>query len=977
MGIFSIKRTNKSKEKTKESSVIEGKSKNIFHFPSIFKHSNKKKNNKENNVVKNQSKKEQGYYFISYSKSMEISRASTHINNQNNLVNNSYYDTKTIELIKTTMNPISSISYEDQINNRKRKIKEINSSDPEIKRIHSNQSLKEDYERNNLEEKSSITTSIDRPLEEKIDDNLSKNKLRHQSTMTKLNEFLSEGKKNGLVDISSYDEELEYTSYTDLSSKEKSTLLNTEDIQQNVEVIRVDDLKQTEPNHTPTSTQVTLGKDSSLTNTLTSEMTSLNSDDENEIKRNNNNINNINKDKTKQEEITDSNININENSDINNDIDINIKENSKSDTITASNSNIKSSCTHEKRKRGDSYSISPSQGSTTYVQEKRFKKDDVKGSKDLNFVKNHKKRMGIITRSCGPAIRDASVVQGVKGPWRIIETTTLTAGIATSPEIIHQAFGNNISSQIKPMIFRSPSLPSLNTTLSNTKNIITRHQIMSDSLLNEYDSVQKQSLPSSFNGNDSISDDEGSDISGSLNYFSTGSKYKYDQNQIIDEEKSSKNSLPINIKKSSPKLIIQNLKNKSLKAVLKHDTKKLSQNNGKRSPRVKISDLIIPNDTNVKIDDNNSNITTTEFRLQNQSNSITLFQDSTMGSFKVNSSSMIKEELTKDSIESEPQEKSSLTILKYHLNKPLYLENDNPYNTKSNWNNSMTMEARYFITSDNKKRNDHENSSYNGQHQRQKEEKNNYAYGRDTSSSQTIEDEHSTSNISFLGDSSQEQLQSLEEIVKSNRNDQKQKQKQKQNQDKNQDKNQYQDQLSQNDSLYDNYNLGLSFINSEKEEEEEEEKENISNNNIIGNDNRKKDRNRNSNKYRIKSKGKNKSRNKNEDDKVKGKEVEDYIEEEEEDTVISSVENDIASSNNNNNNNSTFILKHINSPLSEISMDKLSQKNSYHSKRKASSIRNKNFPRIIDVPQNSSMKKVYAMENIDEEEYNTTFLNYS
>jgi hypothetical protein len=493
---------------------------------------------------------------------------------------------------------------------------------------------------------------------------------------------------------------------------------------------------------------------------------------------------------------------------------------------------------------------------------------------------------------------------------------------------------------------------------------------------------------------------------------------------------------------------------------------------------------------------------------------------------------MIKEELTKDSIESEPQEKSSLTILKYHLNKPLYLENDNPYNTKSNWNNSMTMEARYFITSDNKKRNDHENSSYNGQHQRQKEEKNNYAYGRDTSSSQTIEDEHSTSNISFLGDSSQEQLQSLEEIVnqvnsnkkgkgngsyseeikpilemarkrksserrrkwpkklRSNenlgsgiqesiryeqndstmsynndnmttmatitsldRNDQKQKQKQKQNQDKNQDKNQYQDQLSQNDSLYDNYNLGLSFINSEsnnddhysprhkyknphrikntvdidphpkiieihdiynynhhhsfeEEEEEEEEKDNISNNNIIGNDNRKKDRNRNSNKYRIKSKGKNKSRNKNEDDKVKGKEVEDYIEEEEEgddddlrlreeknegvnigdttftslefkDTVISSVENDIASSNNNNNNNSTFILNHINSPLSEISMDKLSQKNSYHSKRKASSIRNKNFPRIIDVPQNSSMKKVYAMENIDEEEYNTTFLNYS
>eukprot|EP00833_Pecoramyces_ruminatium_P018601 jgi/Orpsp1_1/1192633/evm.model.d7180000094759.1 len=139
------------------------------------------------------------------------------------------------------------------------------------------------------------------------------------------------------------------------------------------------------------------------------------------------------------------------------------------------------------------------------------------------------------------------------------------------------------------------------------------------------------------------------------------------------------------------------------------------------------------------------------------------------------------------------------------------------------------------------------------------------------------------------------------------------------------------------------------------------------------------------------------------------------------DTVISNIENDMVStshinnninySNNNNNNNnnntnnnsnnninnSTFIPKSFINPTIEKSYDKIkphhfkgkspllsslplsSQTPSLHSPSMTSA--KINLPKLIDVPGNSSMKKIYAMEDFDEEEYNNTFLsqtmNYS
>jgi hypothetical protein len=74
MGMF--KKHNK-KQKSEESIIIKGKSKSNFPFPFPFKNSNKTKSNKKNNTTDNLDEKEQGYYFVSYSKSMEIRRASS------------------------------------------------------------------------------------------------------------------------------------------------------------------------------------------------------------------------------------------------------------------------------------------------------------------------------------------------------------------------------------------------------------------------------------------------------------------------------------------------------------------------------------------------------------------------------------------------------------------------------------------------------------------------------------------------------------------------------------------------------------------------------------------------------------------------------------------------------------------------------------------------------------------------------------
>eukprot|EP00833_Pecoramyces_ruminatium_P012101 jgi/Orpsp1_1/1186133/evm.model.c7180000097112.1 len=423
--------------------MVKGKSKNSFNIPFVFKnHNNKIIKNENFNATGNVNEKGQGYYFVSYSKSMEISRASsTHMDNQNKLVYNPCYNTKSIELLKTSITPIP---FEEQLKLRKRKIRDVNSGypkstvDQEFKKFHpNNDDVKQNQEFELIEDKKPLNIN-DKLLNSSEDINKEniKCKPKHKSTLSQLNDFLNEENSNGeeIDDISSSS----FESY----SKEKSTLLNIAE-QKDVEIIKDNETKQIETDNTPSSTQATLGKDISLTNSLTSESMEIKPPVSNEL--------------------------ISENINLNND---------ESEDVSVSNRNLTNG-SREKRKRGNSQSSGShfNRSSVALIKEKKFKKDETKkSSKGPNFVKNHKKRMGIITRGRGPFIKDTSIVQGVKGPWKIVETTTLTAGIATSPDVIHRALRNNKLHNTQHMIFHSPSLPSLNATISNEKHLISRHQ---------------------------------------------------------------------------------------------------------------------------------------------------------------------------------------------------------------------------------------------------------------------------------------------------------------------------------------------------------------------------------------------------------------------------------------------------------------------------------------------------------------------
>jgi len=562
MGMFNFKRNHK-KEKSKESTIIKGKSKGIFHFPFIFKNFNKKNTNIDSNTTENVDGKEQGYYFVSYSKSMEIRRASSthinHINNQNNLVYNPYYNTKTIEFLKTS---ITSIPLEEQLNLRNRIVRKTSTRHQNliegqgIKKVPSENSL--ENLKNEMDTDAFLKVKnyndISKTMKSVKEENI---KPKLKSTMNQLNDFLNNERNNGLGDLSSYSDDIyDITSSFESYSKEKSTLLNIAE-QKDIEVIKDDKFKLIEANNTPSSTQVTLGKDTSLINSLASESQEIKPPIIDEL----------------SSEI--------------------IPNDMEEEKVITSYMNQEAS-SHEKRKRGDSQSsISPfNRQSVVLIQKKKFKKDETKkSSEDPNFVKNYKKRMGMITGRRCSFVKNPSIVQGVKGPWKIVETTTMTAGIATSTDIIHHAITNNTLSNTQPKIFHSSSLPSLNTTLSNQKYLVTRHQIMSDSLLNEFNGVQEKSSQYSLEGHEILNDKDSDIISGINSEFTFNSNYSHDNEP--NEQKSLQSSLQSIYKKTSPKLIIQNIRSKSLKAILNPDTKKLNINDEKRSPKKKIQDIVI------------------------------------------------------------------------------------------------------------------------------------------------------------------------------------------------------------------------------------------------------------------------------------------------------------------------------------------------------------------------------------------------
>jgi len=557
MGMF--KKHNK-KQKSEESIIIKGKSKSNFPFPFPFKNSNKTKSNKKNNTTDNLDEKEQGYYFVSYSKSMEIRRASSSlITNQKNLEYNPYYNSEKIE------SSTSPIPFEVQINHRGNKIKIVDTNhrieDHRIKEIDSDNNIKKTSENElDSEELSGDNANIENERKN-VNEGSIRLDPRHQSTISQVNDSLNKENSNNIEEIDNNSEDVNgnnLSSYSSEScSKEKSILLNNSE-RNDVEVDENDELKSqpVETNNTPNSTQAILRKDKGLTKSLASESLEMETLSPNELSSSEIIINANSMDKEK-DHISD------------------IKLEPRKRSYSQSNGN------HFNRL------------SAVLIQEKKFKKDDTeqnKSRKDPNFVKNHKKRMGIITRRRGPIVEDTSIVQGVRGPWKIVETTTMTAGITTSPDIIQQAITNNTITNTQRMIFHSPSLPSLSTTLSLEEYLITRHQVMSDSLLNDLNGVQKKRSQYSLEDHDIINDEESDIISGINSEFthspnlSPSRSYNYvkDHDYEFNEQSSLKSSLRVAYKKSNSKLNIQNLKNKTIKAVLKHDTKKLNNNDEKK-----------------------------------------------------------------------------------------------------------------------------------------------------------------------------------------------------------------------------------------------------------------------------------------------------------------------------------------------------------------------------------------------------------
>jgi len=681
MGIFSIKKNHKSKE----SSLIKEKSKKDFRFPYFFTGKNKKKNSKKYNTTDGEHPKEQGYCFVSYSKSLTISPASS----ASSLVNE--------DSINTSL-------YEDH-------------EDNELKEIKENQNLEEKTNDDAplKEDRNSLVCDPNPPDKTEVDSIISRPK--HRSAMEQLNDFLVEEKNNGLNEY--FDEEQDVSFASGSCIVEKSNFSTEgQNVTQN---IKDEEAKTVEMKQNPNSTQEKNTDSNTILSSETNIINASSSENNPEL------INNFDHENIVTEEDT-------------------VGSEEKL-TNSKSNSHTHLNLTHEKRKRENTNN--PSRGPSVVLnqqQQKKIKKEDKKSIKDPNFVNNNKKRMGMITGRSGPYNQDTSIVQGVKGPWKIVETTTLTTGIVVSPEVIKQTFGNDTVPSSNDIIFQSSSLPSLTNTNINNKNNINinkRHQVKSDSLLVETNIIKKKNSQSSFDDYLSLSD--GDNISKKRNSRCSSSNHYY--SQTSSEIKGSESPIPIEIdnKKSNSKLSIKSFKNKSFKNVFKHENKNnLKITTEKRSPKMTIYDSNNPHvqsqsslynstdkaDNEIKNDYFNSNmtpittidktidktdstininnefITTTDLKIPNQSGSLTLYQDTSNAIIDQQDSSNVLSQNNDTS--KEPEKVYSLTVIKYQLNKPSYLENENEKENDAQWkskdlkdtkwNNRVTMETRYFLT---------------------------------------------------------------------------------------------------------------------------------------------------------------------------------------------------------------------------------------------------------------------------------------
>jgi len=969
MGIFSIKKNNKSKE----SSLIKDKSKRDFRFSYFFTGKNKKKNSKKYNATDGEHPKEQGYCFVSYSKSLTISPASS----ASSLIND--------DSINTSL-------YEDHEDNE---LKEIKLNQYLEEKINDDAPLKKD--RNSLvydsnpPDKTEIESIISRP--------------KHRSAMDQLNDFLVEEKNNGLND--SFVEEQNVSFASGSCILEKSNL-NTEEQNntQNIEEIKTVEMKQNK-----NSTQE---KDTDSNNVLISE-TNINNTSSSEIQPEL--INNCDHENIKTEDVVES-----------------------EEQLANSKSNSQTQIAHEKRKRENT--IKPSQGPSVTLnqqqqqqqQQKKIKKEDKKSIKDPNFVNNNKKRMGMITGRSGPYNQDTSIVQGVKGPWKIVETTTLTTGIVVSPEIIKQTFGNDTVPSSNDIIFQSSSLPSLTNTNTNiynrnknNVNINKRHQVKSDSLLVETNIIKKKNSQSSFDDYTSLSD--GDNTSKKRNSRCSTSNYSY--NQTSNVIKGSESSVPIEIdnKKSNSKLSIKSFKNKSFKNVFKHENKNnLKVNTEKRSPRMtnydsnnshvqsqsgsynttdkadnefkndfnsNMTPITTIDKTESTININNEFITTTDLKIPNQSGSLTLFQDTSNAIIDQQDSSNV---LAQDNNASkDPEKVYSLTVIKYQLNKPSYLENEKENDAQwkskdlkdTKWNNRVTMETRYFLNP-NKKFDKNQEECYlenvkcilEQAHKLKDTQHNREIWSKNSKNNQDGMEYYFDLSFSF---------DSMVTMASTRMQDD--------------DQASYDLRQSIKDSIFDNYNLGLSYINNGNNNNKQEniipiyEKKfllpatissplkngididvNTSTIEIPINSDHQDNKGENIDLEVMDNQNMERNEEANTSDDT-------FTSLEFKDEVISRIENDIASNsqiNNNtntNNSNSPSIVPKSNSIMSlEKSKEQISLKKKMFSKKGKTPSSNDTSmlpPKLINVPGESSMVKAYSMEENNNEVIRDTFYQKS
>jgi len=667
MGIFS------KKNKSKESTLVKGKSKKGFHFRSIFKSKNKKNIKKQEEATDNKLPKEQqGYCFVSYSKSLTIRPALSDVNDDKPINTNELEDH---ELKNTVLNE-------------------------NLKKTSNDVTLKED--------KNSSELQLNPPNIPEQNINTVPSRPKHQSTLSQFNDFLN----------SCQEQDITFTSGSYLV--DKSTFLSMEE-QNTTQNIEESKLIEIEP-----SQNVTQEKDKNSDNIISTEMNTSSSEDKPLI------INNNNNNEEKNENITKSDGNGNDNGNGNIESEEKSIKSKNSNSIQEIQKDIQE--IHEKRKRENSRSSNNSSFSqglsvATNQQQKKIKKDENKGRKDPNFVKNNnnKKRMGIITRKNDPYIQDNSIVQGVKGPWKIVETTTLTTGIATSPEIIHQTFGNGVNPSLSnslssDIIFHTSTLPSLTTNSETTLNnnnisiINSGHQIVQDSLI--ADDVQKTNSPTYIDGDlQSLSDGE-SDISNDNDNNSHYSTPSHKSEHVINENEINNHD----IKDLNVNSMKEN-KNKNKNQFNRYNTDNISStttntNNNDNEIKNEINSIVTPilttsntdltvspNNDSEPVKINNDYSMTTDLKVPNQSSSFTLFQDTSNGSIDQKDSSNIlfqNSELPKES-----ENSNSRTVIKFKLSKPSYLENGKDMDTQwkskdlsnTKWNNRVTLESRYFLNS--------------------------------------------------------------------------------------------------------------------------------------------------------------------------------------------------------------------------------------------------------------------------------------